>query len=332
MAIRRLTALVIAVACVLASTMPALARAPTVVGDVHWTPLTASDILDRATLPGVGTFSPRPFRVAGYQIRTLDWAALPNNGLSLPRLATPPNSDPSGIPYKVVDGRNYYSPGNIASDGVRFVDAYVRSGNTAYLDKALVRAKKLREIGIAKDGAIYLPYGFSWPGEGLKAPWVSAYSQGFALSLFVRLYRVTGDYGHAETARSVFVAFRLLGPNRRHWVSYVSAEDLWLEEYPSSRPSHVFNGFNFGLFGIYDYERLTRDPAASQLLEGALATMRRRAVAYRVPGGLSYYDLVHKTQSEHYHEIHTWQLRDLAAISGDAYFSQLANTLYADHH
>lgn len=330
---QRPLALTLAVAWLLASAMPALGRdAPTIGGDIHWTPLAETDIRDRVTLAPVATFSPRPFRAAAYQIRTLNWAALPNNGNTLPRLATPPNADPSGIPYKVVNGRNYYSPGNIASDGVRFVDAYVRTGNTAYLDKALVRAAKLRQIGIAKDGALYLPYGFSWPAEGLAAPWVSAYSQGFALSLFVRLYRVTGDYGHAETARSIFAAFRLLGPNRRHWVSYVSAEDLWLEEYPSSRPSHVFNGFNFGLFGIYDYERLTRDPAASQLLEGALATMRRRAVAYRVPGGLSYYDLVHKTQSDHYHAIHTWQLHDLAAISGDAYFGQLANTFYADHH
>jgi len=31
-------------------------------------------------------------------------------------------------------------------------------------------------------------------------------------------------------------------------------------------------------------------------------------------------------------EIHIWQLATLAAISGDSYFSQLAATLYADHH
>jgi hypothetical protein len=329
---RRVIAILLAAACLATSAMPVAGRGPVVGGHIHWTPLGPDDILARASVASFKAFSPRPFRAASYQIRTLGWEALAMNGLSLPRLATQPGSDPSGIPYKVVDGRNYYSPGNIASDGVRFVDAYVRTGNTTYLDKAVVRAAKLREIGIAKDGALYLPYGFDYPAENLSAPWVSAYSQGFALSLFVRLYRVTGDYLYAETARSVFAAFRLLGPNRRHWVSYVSAEDLWLEEYPSSRPSHVFNGFNFAVFGLYDYERLTRDPAAAQLLEGALATMRRRAVAYRVPGGLSYYDLTHKTQSEHYHEIHIWQLGTLAAISGDSYFSQLAATLYADHH
>ena len=160
---------------------------------------------------------------------------------------------------------------------------------------------------------------------------MSAYSQGIALSFFVRMYRVTGDPGFAETARSVFAPFRVLGPAPRHWVAYVRSADLWLEEYPSSRPTHVLNGFNFALFGLYDYERLTRDPAAAQLLEGALATVRRHAADYRVPGGISLYDLVHRTQHEHYHEIHVWQLADLAAISGDRYFADLSTTFIADH-
>lgn len=329
---RRLLAMLLAAACLGVAAPPAAGREPVVGGSVHWTPLDPADIHSRATLAPFAPLAPRPFRAASYQIRTLEWAALPTNGLSLPRLATPPNSDASGIPYKVVNGKNYYSPGNIASDGVRFVDAYVRTGNTGYLDRALVRAAKLREIGITRDGALFLPYGFDYPAERLTAPWMSAYSQGFALSLFVRLYRVTGDYRHAETASSVFAAFRLLGPKRPHWVSYVANEDLWLEEYPSARPTHVLNGFNFALFGIYDYERLTRDPAAAQLLQGALATMRRRAGNYRVPGGISLYDLVHRTQHEHYHAIHIWQLRTLAAISGDVFFSRLAADLYSDHH
>jgi hypothetical protein len=142
---------------------------------------------------------------------------------------------------------------------------------------------------------------------------------------------VTRDPGYVDTAHAVFLGFRALGPDRRFWVDYVVDRDLWLEEYPSSRPSHVLNGFNFALFGLYDYERLARDPAAHQLLEGALSTMRRRAGAFRVPGELSYYDLGHKTQWPHYHEIHIWQLRDLTAMSGDPYFANLATALAADY-
>ncbi len=59
--------------------------------------------------------------------------------------------------------------------------------------------------------------------------------------------------------------------------------------------------------------------------------MRRHAADYRVRGGISLYDLVHRTQFEHYHEIHIWQLADLGAISGDPYFTTLSKTLRADH-
>lgn len=329
---RRLLALAFALIAATTAALPVAARDPIVVGSgPAYSPLGADDIASRTTLLGFKPFSPAPFRAAAYQIRTLAWAALPLNGLSLPRLATPPGADPDGIPYKVVNGRNYYSPGNIASEGIRFVDGYARTGNPAYLNKARVRAAKLREIGIAKDGALFLPYGFDYPAEKLTAPWVSAYSQGLALSFLVRLFRVTGEAAYADTARSIFAAFRLLGPKRTPWVSYVVSSDLWLEEYPSSRPSHVLNGFNFAIFGLYDYERLTRDPAATQLLQAALSTMRRHAVDYRVPGGISLYDLVHRTQHVHYHEIHIWQLAALGAISGDSYFTNLSATFVADY-
>ena len=329
----RALALVLSLATAASIAAPASARGPIVVGTGPvWTPLSSEDIVARATVLPTRPIANPPFRVATYSIRTLAWADLPLNGQPLPRLTTPPNADPSGIPYKVVDGKNYYSPGNIAADGIRFVDAYARTGNPAYLTKARVRAAKLLEIGIPKDGALFLPYGFDYPTERLIAPWVSAYSQGLALSFFVRLYRVTSESRFLDAARRVSVAFGLLGRDRRYWVAYATGDDLWLEEYPTSPPTHVLNGFNFALFGLYDYERLTRDPGATQLLEGALATVRRRAAAYRVPGGISYYDLVHRTQFEHYHEIHIWQLADLAAISGDAYFSRLSADLLADYH
>ena len=329
---RRLFAVGFALVAATTSAMPVAARSPTVVGTGPiYTPLAADDIASTTTVLGFKPFSPAPFRVAGYEIRTLAWAKLPLNGLSLPRLATPPGADPQGIPYKVVNGKNYYSPGNIASDGIRFVDGYVRTGNPAYLAKARVRAAKLVEIGLVRDGALFVPYWFDYPGEGLRGPWVSAYAQGLALSFLVRLFRVTGEASYAGTARSMFAAFRLLGAKRAQWVAYVVSGDLWLEEYPAARPTHVLNGFNFAVFGLYDYERLTRDPGATQLLRAALSTMRRHAAEYRVPGGISYYDLVHRTRIAHYHTIHTWQLAALGAISGDSYFTNLSAAFRADH-
>lgn len=306
------------------------ARAAPTTGD-RWSPIDPATLVSRAVVDPEPLFVPGTFRLATYHIRTLDWDRLPMNGYSLMRLLPPPNSDPDGIPYKVVNGRNFYSPGNIASDGVRFVDGYVRTGNPAYLDRARVRAEKLKQIGFVRDGALFVPYRFDYPSEALKAPWVSAYSQGFALSLFVRLHRVTGERAYLDDATAVFRSFRQLGPGARPWVSYVVGGQVWLEEYPSTRPTHVLNGFGFAAFGLYDYERLTREPAAHQLLEGVLSTLRHNAGRYRVPGEVSLYDLVHRTQLLRYHQTVIWQVRDLGLISRDPYFNGLALTLKADH-
>ncbi len=328
----RLIAVGLSLVAVAISATPVVARRPNAVGrSPIYTPLGPADLADSATLEGFEPFSPAPFRVATYSIQTLSWGDMPFNGGNLPKLARPPNSDPAGIPYKRWQGKNYYSPGNISWAGIRFVDGYVRTGKPVYLIRARVLAAKLVEIGILKGGVLVVPYRFDYPAEGLRAPWVSAYSQGLTLSLFVRLFRATGEYAYAETARSLFASFRVLGPKARHWVAYVVSRDLWLEEYPSKRPSHVFNGANFALFGLYDYERLTRDPGATQMLQGALSSVRRHAGNYRVAGGISLYDLVHRTRHEHYHEVAIWQLADLGLISGDPYFDELAAAFRADH-
>jgi hypothetical protein len=289
-------------------------------------------ILDRAALAPLPKFATRPFATSWVTIRTLAWADLPLNGKALLSLKLAAGADSDGIVYKVVDGRRVYSPGNLANDGIRYVDGYVRTGDPAYLDRAVVRAKKLISLSRLSGGARYFPYMYDYAREKLKAPWYSAYSQGFALSLFVRLYRVTGLQAWAERARETAMSFRRLGRVTRPWVAYVVNRRLWLEEYPSATPTHVLNGFNFALFGLYDYERLTRDAAARDLLRGALRTIRSFGTTFRVPGGISYYDLVHRTRHAHYHLIHTWQLRALAAISGNSWYRSLAAAYWRDYH
>jgi hypothetical protein len=293
--------------------------------------LNAGSMRDRAALAPLPAFAPRPFAITTGAIRTLRWPDLPMNGLHLLKLKVVAGSDAQGITFKVIDGRRVYSPGNLASDGLRYLDGYVRTRNPAYLDRALVRARKLLSLSSVRGGARYYPYDYDYSGEGLRAPWYSAYSQGFALSLLVRLYRVTGDQAFADRARETALSFRRLGTSARPWVAYVRSDRLWLEEYPSATPTHVLNGFNFALFGLYDYERLTRDPTATDLLRGALQTMRSYAARYRVPGGVSLYDLVHRTQLPHYHAVAIWQLRDLTAISGDPWYAHLADLFEADH-
>jgi len=325
----RRAAILVALVLTLLPTGVATARDSPSTGD-RYRPIDPATLIEQATVQPDPLLKSGTFRVATYGISSLAWERLPLNGRTLARLIPPTNGDADGIAYTVVGGKNYYHPGNIADEGIRFVDSYVRTGRSWYLERAIVRADKLRQLGVVRNGALFIPYRFSYSAESLTAPWVSAYAQGLALSFFVRLYRVTGDQADLDTAQQIFRSFRRLGPGTDFWVSYVRSGELWLEQYPSSRPTHVLNGFGFATLGLYEYERLTRDPAARQLLLGALSTIRHNAGAYRVPGEVSLYDLVHRSQLQHYHDVVVWQMRDFGLITRDPYFAGLANLLQAD--
>jgi hypothetical protein len=198
-----------------------------------------------------------------------------------------------------------------------------------------VQADLLREMAIEEDDAWWLPFWFDYPPEGLTAPWFNAMSQGLALSFFVRLHRVTGDATHLEAAERIFSSFRRLGAKQggdaRPWVAFVAAGGyLWLEHYPNPRPDHVLNAHLHALIGLYEYWQHTRSDEARQLLEGALTTMRDRADRYRREGRVSLYGLRSRTNHQKYHEVHIWQLRLLARMTGDDWFRELAETLAAD--
>lgn len=130
----------------------------------------------------------------------------------------------------------------------------------------------------------------------------------------------------ARNAHAQDPALQRLADERRDPNGY-----LRLEEYPGPRPSHVFNGANFAFFGIYDYAMLTSDPTAIRLVRGHLTTMRRYAIAYRVPGGISLYDLTHRSRIAHYHAVDTWQLGMLGRMGGGRWFTRLGRAFHADY-
>lgn len=290
-------------------------------------------IIERAVVAPAPTFRAGAFRASAYTIARLAWSRLPYNGLGLLSTSlTGRHEDADGIPYKIVNGVNYYNPGTIAMQGCRYIDAYVRTGNPVYLDRVERRAARLRKLSFAARGARWLAYRFNYWGEGLSAPWVSALAQGGGLSFFVRLYRVTGDPADLTMARSLFLSFRTLGRASHPWAGYVDADGyLRLEEYPGPRPSHVFNGANFGFFGVYDYAMLTGDPVAIKIARAHLTAMRHYASRYRDPGWLSFYDLLHRTQSVHYHAVNRWQLQMLGWMGGGSWFTGMYQVFMSDY-
>jgi hypothetical protein len=283
---------------------------------------------------------PPPYKVTAYTIRTLARTALPYVGTGFPSKVPPNPHDADGIPMKLVGTRLYYSPAGLAQYGLRHEDAFRRTGDPGYRAIATKVMNKLMAIGVMSDGAVFIPYRFSFAmhrisTEVMRAPWYSAMAQGLALSLAVRLFRDTADPVFKADAEMLFRSFRRIGRGTRPWVTYIDAgRYLWLEEYPEPlTPSdHTANGFNFAVFGLYDYYQETHDPYALQVLRASLTTMRHYISAYRRPGSYSKYCLRHGKPQAKYHTIVTGQLVFLYRMSGDSYFLSMSRLFYSDYH
>jgi hypothetical protein len=274
------------------------------------------------------------FRADTFPLRNVAAADLPYHAWPNPPLPptwTPTDSD--GIKMRWWNGRLYYHPVELEEIALRYLNGYDHTGNRTYLAWARRYAAKIRELSIDSSGALFVPYRFDYASEGLHAPWYSGMAQGMAISVYVRLFRITGDLSALDSARRFFASFRRGGPNSQPWVSRAGADRyLWIEEYPrNDRWDRVLNGFMYAIYGLYEYWQLTRYAEARHVLEGTLTTLKANIHLYRVPGGVSYYDLYHYTRHVKYHFIHIDQLRHIALMSGDRFFAHEADLFYSDY-
>jgi heparosan-N-sulfate-glucuronate 5-epimerase len=164
----------------------------------------------------------------------------------------------------------------------------------------------------------------------LKPPWISAMTQAEAVSLFVRA--APEDDGpedlFAAAARAIAPLF---DPSP---VVSRTPEGPVLQEYPTSPPAHVLNGWIFGLWGLYDVAAMgerglmpadVAARAASAFDEGISALAAR--LPYYDAWGWSRYDLfphpIAHVASPFYHRLHIEQLRATNELTPDPRFEEM---------
>jgi hypothetical protein len=161
--------------------------------------------------------------------------------------------DGEGVPISFENGRPYVSPVNVVLFGLGSHDAFVRTGDERYgcqLKSALVWLDK---------HGVQLGDGIGWtspnqkPGFGLRTPWFSAITQGFALSLLVRAHRLA-DGGDGlrwrELARATWLGLR--APVEEGGVCRRVESGVIYEEYPGPDLDCVFNGMCHALIGLWE--------------------------------------------------------------------------------
>jgi hypothetical protein len=165
----------------------------------------------------------------------------------------------------------------------------------------------------------------------LEPPWISAMTQGEAVSLFVRAAPEDASPRELFSAAARAV-LPLLGSSP---VVAQTPEGPVLQEYPTDPPAHVLNGWIFGLWGLYDLSS-TRGgdfiPAdvtgrATSAFEQGVAALAARLPRYDTWGWSRYdlfpHPLVH-VASPFYHRLHIEQLRATNELAPNQVFEQIA--------
>lgn len=234
------------------------------------------------------------------------------------------NMDDQGIPKLNYHGTIglQYNPIAIAQFGLGLVNRYHR-GERNLISKiknvALFMTSSLRKND---KGVLVWMHDFDFEYDSLlKAPWYSGLAQGQGVSFLCRASSILEDAGLIEY---IMQASDSLFKNLSEGGTlYTENQDVWLEEYITEKPTHILNGFIWGLWGLWDlYHHISHKPALS-LFERLVATLEKNLHRYDT-GYWSLYDLSHKPMpnpaSPFYHDLHIIQMDIMHRLTGKPVF------------
>jgi hypothetical protein len=159
-------------------------------------------------------------------------------------------------------------------------------------------------LATQRAGGIAWEYMFHF--DGGAPPWTSGLSQGTALQALARAYSRLKNPAYLAAAQQALKLFQSPPPAGVRVATPAGATYL---EYTYAPQERIINGFIQALNGLYDYAKLTGDPAGARLFEEGDAEARGELPHYDT-GAWSMYDQ-HVESNLNYHELLTEFLQDL---------------------
>lgn len=211
-----------------------------------------------------------------------------------------------------------YNPVTTTQYALGKYEQYMHSEETT-LAAFFTQADWLRD-SMTADGR--LEYEYSYGARDLEAPWISAMAQGEAISVLVRAWRASGDESYLDAALLAYEPLRI--PVADGGAIVTDGGELWLEEYPGTPPSHVFNGHVFAAFGIRDLYLATGEKEYGEAWLLAADTLAAHLHEYEHDGWLRYDLSPGDLARAYYYELQLDQVRAMAALTGDARFEEAA--------
>jgi hypothetical protein len=248
---------------------------------------------------------------------------------------------PDGTVRRLVDGRAVFDPEASARFALGALAEYRVDRDPRQLNRAadtMAEVAQRAPTGLLRRPAATAPASV----PDLPNRWVSAQTQGLALSAVARLYEVTRQKRWRSAANAIFdslVRFRGY-PGSRHeapepWFSAVDGPGyIWFETYPqSSSASNLMTGHLFALFGISDYARIApaeRQQLAATLFAGGARTVQEYIPIIRTPFVMVRASPQSYERSIGQHQLLVAQLGRLAELTGARIFAAYARDLIMD--
>jgi len=239
--------------------------------------------------------------------------------------------DDAGIPMLDYRGKvgPQYNPIAIAQWGLANFNRYV-SARDATAEKKFLSASDWLRDNLERNSA-NIPvwqHHFDWDyRDTLRAPWYSGLAQGQGISLLLRAAAASGKNDYLDAARSAFES--LSRTSAEGGVLFVDEfQDVWIEEYIVTPPTHILNGFVWALWGVYDYSLTFPTSQARDLFNRCVETLTKNLARYD-NGFWSLYEQsgtrLPMVASRFYHQLHIVQLRVMHQLTNLAVFAQTAD-------
>ncbi|MDE2571531.1 MAG: hypothetical protein KGM44_03295 [bacterium] len=226
-------------------------------------------------------------------------------------------------------GGTIYDPTHIAQFGLEQHSRWVLRSDAEARRAFLAQARWLRDQQAVRGGiAGCYPFPFAWPAYGAPLGFLSAMTQGEAISLLLRAYETTGENGFLDAAARAAEPFR--HEIRAGGVTWRSGDDVIFEEAAADPPAHILNGWIFALWGLHELHTYSAERDLVAIYEQSVRTLQRRLILYD-SGSWSYYNLLatrrgfRKLATLKYHAFHIAQLRVMASLVGEACFNVTAD-------
>ncbi|MBE7555390.1 MAG: hypothetical protein HS126_30435 [Anaerolineales bacterium] len=189
---------------------------------------------------------------------------------------------------------------------------------TVFLNQIKYLRTKYKTIS---EDMVGYPFDFAW-SYGLEPGWYSGMAQGQAISALIRYYYLTDDKTILPLVKKT-KNFMVLPTSQGGPLTHTPEGHVWIEEFPSAKPSLVLNGFISAVFGLYEYISLfPEDSQAIKLYQECIESLKASISSYD-NGSWTYLDLHDSPYPQANHEYmmaHYIQTRTLYNMTKDPFF------------